>query len=183
MAIDKLVYGKNVRDSVQANYIKTNEIIDKVNKGGGSDTGLHAYTIYEYAGIGTSFTTTAPITNFKFIELYYKYYLRGYSDSDVTSSAQFVKIYDPQIGTNYTQTNAADLTVETTSAFVAYPVLTKYSITFQDANTINYDFTASYVPKYYASTLGKLNTTNTYILPRAEDDRFMVSLSAVIGYV
>lgn len=183
MAIDKLVYGKNVRDSVQANYIKTNEIIDKVNEGGGSDTGLHAYTIYEGGTLGLSFTTTAPITNFKFVELYYYYYLTSYSEERVKSSNQFVKIYNPQIGTDYTQTNTADLTVETTSAFVVYPVLTKYAITFQDANTIDYGFTASYVPKYYASTIGKLNTTNTYILPRAADDNFRVSLSAVIGYV
>ena len=182
MAIDKLVYGKNVRDSVQANYSKTNEIIDKVNEGG-SDTGLHAYTIYEGDTFGTSFTTTAPLTNFKFIELYYFYRLSDYISYTI-SSRQFVKIYNPTLSESYTQVNTPTLSAsEDSSSIIALPTFIKYSIDLTNATTIDFNFVCSYTPRYRGSNTGKIDTTNTNISVNTTDNNFKVNLESVIGYV
>lgn len=176
MAIEKLVYGKNVRDSVQANYVKTNEIIDKMNEGG-SDTGLHAYTIYEGNDFGgTSFNTTAPITNFKFIELYYTYQASTYSSIGI-SNRQFVKICNPTTDTTYKQDNFFKLEVYSTSdGNYVFPCMIEYEITFTDATTLNFIFKYSYTPRYTPTSINRISRYNS-------DTSFNINLGYVIGYV
>lgn len=182
MAIDKLVYGKNVRDSVQANYVKTNEIIDKINEGG-SDTGLHAYTIYEGDKYGTSFTTTAPITNFKFIELYYSYNY-SVSDSVVYSyEHQFKKIYNPVTLEFYLQYDLARLGVDKTTISYIYPAMIKYQIMFKSPTSIDFQFNASYTPAIVSKSDSTIDATNTKLTCRTADAAYKVKLEAVIGYV
>lgn len=182
MAIDKLVYGKNVRDSVQANYIKTNEIIDKVNEGG-SDTGLHAYTIYEGDTSGLSFTTTAPITNFKFIELYYTY---QYSISNTLTGRSpyiFTKIYNPMLLTLYEQLDTPRLIVDKTTISYIYSGTVKYQAIFKDNVTLQFQFNYSFIPVIVSKSDSTLDTTNTKLTCYNADNNFKVKLESVIGYV
>lgn len=182
MAIDKLVYGKNVRDSVQANYIKTNEIIDKVNDGG-SDTGLHAYTIYEGDTSGTSFTTTAPITNFKFIELYYTYWYSISGTVVARSPYIFNKIYNPMLLTTYEQLDTPRLIVDKTTISYIYSGTVKYQTVFKDNVTLQFQFNCSFIPVIVSKSDSTLDTTNTKLICYNTDNNFKVKLESVIGYV
>ena len=182
MAIDKLVYGKNVRDSVQANYIKTNEIIDKVNDGG-SDTGLHAYTIYEGDTSGTSFTTTAPITNFKFIELYYTYKYTTYDNVVTQSPHMFKKIYNPMVREIYDQCDTTRLLIDKATISYIYHDTVMYQFVFGDNVTLQIQLNCSYTPVIVSKSNSTLDTTNTKLTCYNTDDNFSVNLESVIGYV